>query len=126
MGVLTAQAGINPAHIQPQGETQITVTAYDGFQKPIPQALVKITTEGGSFSASHQASVVGYTDENGHFLAIWHGNLQSQPGVQEFAITTTKNGYVGKFPLTTSAKVTLDDGNGNAEDLNPRKYQTYP
>lgn len=114
LGVLTAQASVKPERITPYGNAQITVVASDGFQKPIPMASIKIVTDTGYFEASNQNVVVGYTDQDGAFQAVWHGNLQTRPGPHRFDVTANKNAYVSKYPITATATVIVDGPSGDS------------
>ena len=116
-GVLTARAVVKPAQIEPGEKTQLTLQVYDGFNKPIPIATIKISIKTGYFEASNQNAVHGFTDKDGLFVAVWHSNLQTPNGINEFEITANKNGYIGKYPVTTTARVKVgeEDKTGEAE-----------
>lgn len=115
-GVLTAKAIAAPKRILPEGKTKITVTALDGFQQPVAGVSVKIVIDTGYFEQTNRPAVFGFTDKLGQFQAVWHANLQTKPGSQEFAVTATKSGYVSKYPLTASAKVEVVDPSKPSEE----------
>ena len=108
-GVLTARAVAKPEQIEPGEKTQLTVQVYDGFNKPIPIANIKISIKTGYFEASNQNAVHGFTDKDGLFVAVWHSNLQTPSGMNEFEVTANKNGYIGKYPVTTTARVKVGE-----------------
>ena len=108
-GVLTARAVAKPEQIEPGEKTQLTVQVYDGFKKPISTANIKISIKTGYFEASNQNAVHGFTDKDGLFVAVWHSNLQTPNGINAFEITANKNGYIGKYPVTTTARVKVGE-----------------
>jgi len=114
-GVLTASATAKPERIRPQGSTQITVIALDGFKQPIPAASVKITADTGWFGETNRTTVFGFTGKDGVFQAVWHANQQTKPGTQPFEVTASKNGYVSKYPQTATAKVTVEDSSSTGD-----------
>lgn len=119
-GVLKAKAIVKPERILPEGKTQITLVAVDGFQQPIPAASVKISIDTGYFDGSNQTKVFGFTDKLGVFKTVWHANLQTKPGTQQFEATVSKNGYLSKYPLTAAASVVVVDlSNPDAADVEP-------
>lgn len=109
VGVLSAKASVEPPRIAPGGQAEITLTAVDGFQRAIPQASVTLHTATGYFESSNQNTAVGYTDKDGVFKAIWHSNLRTEPGPQTFDASVSKNGHIGKYPITTSVKLLVED-----------------
>jgi hypothetical protein len=123
-GVLTAQAEAEPAKIELGGQAEIRVAVNDGFGKPIAQASVKISTDSGWFEASNQNQVTGFTDRDGAFQAVWHSNRQTLVGHQSFAVAVIKNGYVGKYPITATAKLTV--GDPSLQESSPAPGQPAP
>ncbi len=114
LGVLKAKASVDPERIPQGGKTEITVVTEDGFHKPISEASVKITIDSGYFEASGQTTVLGYTDKDGIFKAVWFSNLKTEDGIQTFNISASKNGYASQYPVTASANLIVGD---KPEDL---------
>jgi len=108
-GVLRAKASIEPTRIEPGGKARISVMVSDGFQQPINSASIKISTASGYFETSNQNLVVGFTDQEGRFQAMWHSNRQTPVGLQTFQVAAVKNGYIGQYPVTATAQVTVGD-----------------
>jgi len=104
-GVMNAKARAEPAQIEPGGNARISVVANDGLQKPVASATVTISAATGYFEASNENVVIGYTDQDGAFQTVWHSNLQTPSGAQTFQVTTVKNGYISKFPVTATTQV---------------------
>jgi hypothetical protein len=109
VGVLAAQASVEPEHIAPGATTQVTVKVSDGMRQPIASASVKISAGTGYFESSNQNTAFGFTGKDGVFQTVWHGNLQTNPGPQLFEITAGKNGYIGKYPVTATATVKVGE-----------------
>ena len=108
-GVIKAKASVEPEQIALGEKTQVTVKVSDGFDKPILAASIKISTATGYFETSNQNIALGSTDKEGVFQAVWHSNLRTELGPQVFEITATKNGYVGKYPVTETVTVRVGD-----------------
>lgn len=119
-GVLSAKAMVEPERMLPDGKARITVEAVDGFQKPIPMASIKVSTDTGYFEPSGNTMAFGFTDKEGRFQVVWHGNLRTVPGTHNFDITVSKSGYIGKYPVTARVKLDIEDpakaGGGHDKD----------
>jgi hypothetical protein len=108
-GVLSAKASAAPERIAIGEQTLVSVRVSDGFQKPIALASIKINTGSGYFESSNQKTVVGFTDKDGLYQMVWHSNLQTKPGILLFEISATKNGYIGKYPVSATTAVAVGD-----------------
>jgi hypothetical protein len=140
-GVLAVSAKVVPERISPGDKATLSIESRDGFQRPLSGVMVKITADTGYFESNHGKTVQGITNESGVFNALWQSDSRTAIGPQEFNVLASRNGYIGRYPITT--KVFIEGqferkfdlpgkppGPGESDDGAsggpPRPYLPYP
>jgi hypothetical protein len=100
VGVLVLTAKIVPERIASGEQAHLSIESRDGFARPLGAVRIRITADSGYFEPTHKPIIQGITDENGRYRTLWHSDPAVKPGPREFKVIASKNGYIGRSPLT--------------------------
>ena len=90
-GPITVTATANPPVIPPGQQTTINVFAQDSQGRPLPSAIVTLSSGGGKFNVTGTTSVSGPTDSSGAFRAYWSCDYCAP--AYDNTVRITKPGY---------------------------------
>lgn len=82
---------VNPPVVSRGQQTLVRVYVQDGQGRPLPQAMVTLSSGGGRFARTGTPSVSGLTDSSGSFVDYWSCNPCSRAYVN--GVKVTKPGY---------------------------------
>jgi len=90
-GLIHVTTTVNPPVVSRGQQTQVRIYVRDGQGRPLPQAMVTLSSGGGRFAGTGTPSVSGLTDASGSFVDYWSCNPCARGYVN--GVRVTKPGY---------------------------------
>jgi hypothetical protein len=90
-GLIYVTTSVNPPVVSRGQQTLVRVYVHDGQGRPLPEAMVTLSSGGGRFARTGTPSASGLTDTSGSFADYWSCDPCSRAYVN--GVKVTKPGY---------------------------------